>query len=228
MLIFSDSRQTAARLAPNLQTYSQQDALRPLIVSGFSHLCGSSGIKQHLSLEDLYLGVLLAAESLKVRLRPELKQGENLHAQTIVAEAFAQGNLASDNELLSLMLRLRTENPPESLLRGMVSCIDDRYYGLESLALASVVERGEHAVKLTSLPTITGTAETPEQKVALARLWLRCWNNHGFWLSRMPLQWWKTEVQDHSGNFTAVQRFLGGKIAHLYGACYGRQVSTQG
>jgi len=213
VLIFSDSRQTAARLAPNIQTYSQRDTLRPLITSGFSHLYGLSVLRSYLSLDDSYLAVLLAAESLRVRLRPELKQGENLHAQTIVAEAFGRGCLNSDNELLGLMLKLRTENPPESLLKGMVFCIADRYYGLESLALASIVERGEHTTKLASLPTITGIAETEGQKVALARLWLRCWNNYGFWLSRMPLQWWKTEVQDHSGNFTAIQRFLGSKTA---------------
>ena len=35
VLIFSDSRQTAARLAPNLQVYSMRDALRPLILSGW-------------------------------------------------------------------------------------------------------------------------------------------------------------------------------------------------
>src|SRR5213078_14350 len=38
VLIFSDSRQTAARLAPNLQTYSTQDALRPLVVAGYNKL----------------------------------------------------------------------------------------------------------------------------------------------------------------------------------------------
>jgi len=211
VLIFSDSRQTAARLAPNLQTYSQQDTLRPLIVSGFSQLCGSSFIRPHLSLEDLYLAVLLASEILKVRIRPELKQGENFHAQTIVSEAFAKGCLKSDTELLGLMLKLRAENPPESLLRGMVSCIGDRYYGLESLALATIVERGEHSAKLKSLSPIKGIAETEEQRIALARLWLRCWNNSGFWVSRMPLQWWKTEVQDHTGNFSMIQRFLGNK-----------------
>jgi len=35
VLIFSDSRQTAARLAPNLQAFSRRDALRPLIVRGY-------------------------------------------------------------------------------------------------------------------------------------------------------------------------------------------------
>jgi len=38
VLIFSDSRQMAARLAPNIQKYSTQDALRPLICEGFYFL----------------------------------------------------------------------------------------------------------------------------------------------------------------------------------------------
>ena len=52
VLIFSDSRQTAARLAPNLQTYSTQDALRPLIVSGYARLANSSSVASLLSLEE--------------------------------------------------------------------------------------------------------------------------------------------------------------------------------
>ena len=213
VLIFSDSRQTAARLAPNLQAYSQRDTLRPLIVYGFSCLSRSSLMRPYLSLEDLYLAVLLAAEILKVRLRPELKLGESLHAQSIVGEAVSRSSRISDDELLGLMLRLRTEKPPESLLRAMVSCVCDRYYGLESLALASIAERSEHTAKLRSLPPIPGRAVTAEQKTALAHVWLRCWNNYGFWLSAMPLQWWKNEVQEHSGDFTSVQRFLGDKAA---------------
>src|SRR5262249_52351302 len=42
VLIFSDSRQTAARLAPNLQTYSTQDAIRPLIVAGYKRLAATA------------------------------------------------------------------------------------------------------------------------------------------------------------------------------------------
>ena len=74
VLVFSDSRQTAARLAPNLQTYSTQDALRPLIVSGYARLARSPILADRLSLEDLYLGVLVAAQVMGVRLRPELKE----------------------------------------------------------------------------------------------------------------------------------------------------------
>jgi hypothetical protein len=141
VLIFSDSRQTAARLAPNLQMYSQHDTLRPLIVFGFSVLSNSQKTKPFVSLEDLYLAVLLASEMLKVRLRPELKLGESITtAQNIVKDAVNNNPVFSDMELFNLILKLRSESPPESLLRAMVHCIDENYYGLESLAL--VMSRG--------------------------------------------------------------------------------------
>ena len=38
VLVFSDSRQVAARLAPNLQMYSVRDSLRPLIAWGYRRL----------------------------------------------------------------------------------------------------------------------------------------------------------------------------------------------
>ena len=133
--LFSQTRQTAARLAPNLQTYSTRDALRPLIVVGFSTLQRSVLLGASLSLEDLYFAVLAAAELLGVRLRPELKLGESFHAEELVTEAIRAGVLARDTDLLQLYIRIKNERPPESLLRGITNTLVDRYYGLESLAL---------------------------------------------------------------------------------------------
>jgi len=110
--VFSDSRQTAARLAPNLQTYSTQDALRPLIVSGYSRLTGAPILANLLSLEDLYLGVLIAAKHMKVRLRPELKVGESFQDEFIVEEAVNNGALNRETDLLQLLVRLRSSAPP--------------------------------------------------------------------------------------------------------------------
>ena len=62
VLVFSDSRQVAARLAPNLQMYSVRDALRSLIVWGYDRLSKPQMVQQMLSLEELYLAVLLASQ----------------------------------------------------------------------------------------------------------------------------------------------------------------------
>jgi ATP-dependent helicase YprA (DUF1998 family) len=208
VLIFSDSRQTAARLAPNLQSYSIQDALRPLIVAGYSHLARAALLAPLLSLEDLYLAVLLAAKDLGVRLRPELTVGESFQDEAIVEEAVKAGVLSRDADLLQLLVRFRASAPPESLLRAITKPLGDRYYGLESLALASLTERVDHKAKIQDLADIPGLASSPEQKLALARAWLRCWNRAGFWLSRMPPAWWLTDVLPRSGKFAEFQRLL--------------------
>ena len=208
VLIFSDSRQTAARLAPNIQTYSTQDVLRPLIVVGFTRLQLSTLLAPHLSLEDLYLAVLMASRELGVRLRPELKIGESFQAEEIVDEKIRAGALNSDQGLFDLYMTLRNESPPMALLRGITKCLTDRYYGLESLALGSIIERPAHEEIIKSLPEIRGIATDSEQKIALVRAWLRCWQRAGFWLSRIPHGWWKNEVKARSGNFQALDRRL--------------------
>ena len=211
VLIFSDSRQTAARLAPNLQTYSTQDALRPLIVSGYARLARSALVSKHLSLEDLYLAVLIAAKELEVRLRPELKAGESFHEENVVEEAVRNGALDNETDVLGLLLQLRASAPPESLLRAITNSIADRYYGLESLAVASLIERFGHESKIHSFPDVPGYAQSQEEKTALARVWLRCWRRPGFWLSRMSPAWSLRDVQPRSGKFKDMYRLLGNR-----------------
>lgn len=191
VLVFSDSRQVAARLAPNLQMYSTRDSLRSLIAWGYRRLGAVSMMKPLLSLDDLYLAILLASKTLSVRLRPELKAAETFAAEDTVEIAVSDGSADTDHGLLFLLTKMRSENPPQALLEDVITTVQDRFLGLEALALASICERSELTKKLESLPPIPGVAETPENKVALARAWLRCWRSCGFWLSRMPSSWWK-------------------------------------
>lgn len=210
VLIFSDSRQTAARLAPNIQDYSMRDTLRPLIVSGYARLANSPITVALLSLEDLYLSVLIAAKEMGVRLRPELRVGESFHDENLVEKAIKGGVFANATDLLGLLVQIRASAPPESLLRAITNSITDRFYGLESLALASIIERLENSAKVKALPNIPEFAESEDEKLALARVWLRCWSRSGFWLSRMPPAWWLLKViQPRSGKFNDMGRFLG-------------------
>ena len=214
VLIFSDSRQTAARLAPNLQAYSTQDALRPLIVSGYARLARSPVVASLLCLENLYLGVLIAAKEMGVRLRPELKVGESFQDEKVVERAVSDGVLQNDTALLQLLVNLLGSTPPESLLRSITNSIGDRYYGLESLALASLIERSEHSSKITALPDIPDYAQSPDEKIALARVWLRCWRRSGIWLNSMPPAWWLKDVRPRSGKFRDMKRLLNDRPAH--------------
>jgi ATP-dependent helicase YprA (DUF1998 family) len=209
ILVFSDSRQTAARLAPNLQDYSMRDALRPLILSGWTELANVPGLADRLSLDDLYLSVLFASQHMGVRLRPKLKGTESLHISLTVARALNNGVLTSPMDALDLVMDVRTENPPEALLRAINETLTSKYFGMGSLALATVRERGKLSPDLQGLrdlPGVTGPAE----KTALVRMWLSHWSSYGYWFRSMPPSFWKTSrgIRPHSGNFAALERWL--------------------
>src|SRR5205085_1048640 len=61
VLIFSDSRQMAARLAPTLQSYSLKDSIRALLPVGYRMLGLDSQFSGVLSLNHAFLAVVVAA-----------------------------------------------------------------------------------------------------------------------------------------------------------------------
>ena len=214
VLTFSDSRQVAARLAPNLQMYSVRDSLRPLIAWGYQRLQAVPFLQPNLNLNDIYIAVLLAARTLNVRLRPEKKESESFEADRIVRKAIDNGQTDDDGGLAGLCMQIRSERPPEALLEQIVTTVQDRFLGFEPLALASLVERGDLTPRLHELPSIPGVAETPEAKVELARAWLRYWQGYGFWLGAMPPVWGQRprsqgiSVRARKGKFKAMQTVL--------------------
>ncbi|MFJ8602207.1 DEAD/DEAH box helicase [Streptomyces shenzhenensis] len=215
VLAFSDSRQVAARLAPNLQTYSLRDVMRPVILRGWRELASHQVLGPILSLDQLYVAVMVGSHVLSVRLRPELRPTESLQVMGTVARAIDKGALTGNlNEMGAL---LTTAPPPQSLLRAMYATLTDKYYGLSSLGLASIRERANLADELLAkLPDIGGVAEGAEAKLALVRLWLTAWSTPGIWFPSMTDgDWWRQKggVQPHAGRFESVDRLLGSKAA---------------
>lgn len=210
VLVFSDSRQTAARLAPNLQKYSADDALRPLIVVGFERLKQNPLLRPRVSLEDLSLAVLLAAKRFNVRLRPEVRADESFAAEDLVEREIAAGVWSDDERLHELWIEMRSTPVPAALLQGIVQRLNHPYYGLEAIALASIVEGAKHTPTLKSLPAITELASVDDDKLYVVRAWLRCWNQSraGIWLAFMPGAWWLDTVKPHSGRFNAMNSLL--------------------
>ena len=72
-----------------------------------------------------------------------------------------------------------------------------------------------HSSTIQGLVNIPGLASTNDQKLSLARVWLRCWNRAGFWLSRMTLDWWLNDVHPRSGKFVELQRFIQDKTSRV-------------
>ncbi|MPT13530.1 MAG: DEAD/DEAH box helicase [Microbacterium sp.] len=211
VLAFSDSRQVAARLAPNVQEYSLRDAVRPIILRGWSEL-SKHPVAPTMSLEDLYLAAMVGAKLLGVRLRPELSGTENFEAFTQVSESLERGALSEPAEFMQLYAI--KDPPPQSLLRNMVTALTSRHYGFATLGLASLRERGnlKNSV-LSELSDIPGVATTEDEKLALVRAWLSLWMRPGIWFSAMSADWKGTKVQAVSGNFAKLKTWLGTREA---------------
>lgn len=215
VLVFSDSRQVAARLAPNLQMYSTRDSLRPLVMWGFEKLKTFAPIRPKLSLDDLYLSVLLAANVMDIRLRPEMSSGESMAAKSTVDAAIRDQDLFDDpGAMQSLWVELKGERPPAALLDDIYKTVTDRHLGLEALALASIAVREDKQAIVGALPSIPGVAECLDDKVMLVEAWLRCWHRRGFWLNSMPDAWWLrshpsgTNIRGQKSKFKAMNRVL--------------------
>lgn len=207
VLVFSDSRQTAARLAPTLTGYSLNEAMRPLIVSGFHRL---KILLPKISLNDWYMALLIETNYLNVNLRPELGDGETYDFECkMVAEKLRQGLLEKQDELRDLQLELRSKTPCHDLLKAFFTCLTERNLGLETLALASIVERQEETEVIKDFPDVPGVATTPEEKLGLARAWIRGWQivNYNFSLPGMN-SWFTDFAKPHTGNFNHMKKFL--------------------
>ena len=209
VLAFSDSRQVAARLAPNLQTYSMRDALRPLLIWGTRRLQQSLALAKRISLQDAYFATLLAARCLSVRLRPELKSGESFDAYAKMGSKIHGGGSVDEDVLGDLYEDYHDRKAPISMLDELVSVLEDRYIGLEALALGSLtVMPRKKAELLNKLPDLPGFATTESAKLLLVGFWLRCWQKKHIWFEGMDDDLWQRQVHGHSGKFKLVDKIL--------------------
>lgn len=211
VLVFSDSRQSAARLAPNLQSYATKDAVRPLLVYGFRMLHNVLPVAA--SLDDAYFAVLIAACRLEVILDPEMTMGASFSDDMRrVKRAAELGALDDPAMLAELREEVGGQSAPRDLIRSIHEALSDSPYGLESLALASVVEHRRHQGLAATLSDIPGVAEDSDSKQALLRAWLSAWGSAGYWMSSMPQEWWagRDPVSGHKkGDFRSFLRVLG-------------------
>jgi len=213
VLAFSDSRQVAARLAPNLQSYAMRDVIRPVIVRGWSDLVQLPALSKQLGLHHLVLAALVGSKVLSVRLRPELRQSESMGILQDVGRLIDAGALTGNDNARTELVMLAVQ-PPESLMRAIYTTLTDRYYGLAALGLASLREReADIPGLLADLTDLAGVAITDDTKIALVRIWLAQWAtpSQGIWFPSMTAVWRgvKGGVRPHTGKFRPFERWLG-------------------
>jgi ATP-dependent helicase YprA (DUF1998 family) len=211
VLMFSDSRQMAARLAPNIQKYSTRDVLRPLLLRGWKSLLGIERIPEFLNLEKLYEATLIGGSELGTILRPILAPGELFEFQQKIQVAIADGRYGEFGETMALFADV--EKTPQELLKELVPLITNRHWGLSQLAVASIKESEQKKSFITQLPDLGSFATSDDQKLEVVRVWLDRWTGPGIWFRSMDATWEETYagVRSHGGNFRPFEKWLPSK-----------------
>jgi ATP-dependent helicase YprA (DUF1998 family) len=208
VLIFSDSRQTAARLAPNIQRYNNQDVIRSIMIYGLKEL--EKLAERKLSLKHLYLATLFGINKLNINISNNL-QSKFLEGR----DQLKYLNSYDEETLLDLTERLTTNNEfvPSSIYHAIYDVITSKYTGLQSLALATLNPDKKALVRiLPNLKTLPDIAETEDEKKQFISIWLNYWlkgaKRKGFILNITPKEYHDDVVKRSKGNFAILKRIF--------------------
>ena len=202
VLAFSDSRQTAARLAPNLTMYSMKDALRPLVIKGYQVLQSHNQIRRRAGhLGRLYVAAQIGAIELGTRLRIDLSRDEAYDEEPFRAlSELLKIDVIDQDDLDDSWEKVESQVCPGALVPLLLDTVSDPHYGLEAFGLASIEEQKTRVPEfLETLPIIPGIAESATQKLDLIRAWLRQFAKmNGFTLNGIDAAQWPFEIRSHS------------------------------
>jgi len=160
VLIFSDGRQKAARLAAELGRSALRDSLRPLTLAGFR-------VAPQLTLRHLYPAVLLGAAEAGVELRATDESFDRLLRDHVARAKEAIEDGLDEPDALDELKELTPAAPIATLLLRLLR---DKHTGVQALALARIAPAGRARRRLRDLPALPGTS--PQQQEALLSLWL--------------------------------------------------------
>jgi ATP-dependent helicase YprA (DUF1998 family) len=157
VLVFSDGRQKAARLAPALETSHTSDTFRQVLLLAAQELT-----KRELqpSLKDLYAGVLLICQQRGVHLFP--------------TDTTFKGHLENARDMAFPVLKDMC-SPPLSFAQLLYEEVTDRYYSLQAMGLASIQEHPALAYIFNDFPNV---GFTPQEVQNLVRGWIRIQLEH--------------------------------------------------
>lgn len=183
LLVFSDGRQPASRLAGKLKSNSLRDAVRPLLIHGLRYVADRwfDGDTRNVAIEHVYLALLCGAHEQGVELRPQLKDTEQ--------QSFQQDLKLAKSLYLSKTAKLKAfeeesakiaERTPADILISLYEVLFNPLSGLHSLAIGCLTPLLSDYLKesMTELPA-PETPESIESDDDRRRGLLE------FWLSRM-------------------------------------------
>lgn len=142
LLVFSDGRQPASRLAGKLKSNSLRDAVRPLLINGLRYVADRwfDGVTKHVSIEHVYLALLCGASEQGVGLRPQLKDTEQrtFYQDQDLAASLCQSKTAKRKAFEEASAQI-AERTPADILISLYEVLFNPLSGVQSLALGCLV-----------------------------------------------------------------------------------------
>ena len=216
-LIFSDGRQAASRLAGRLQQYSMRDAVRPLLLDGFTEL--ERRYEPPVTLDHSYAALLTGCVNRNVTLR--LPQAPHFESDLeVFRELLSAGDPPTTrHELLDRSAEFNTQRTNRALMLALYPVLKDPHTGLSALGLAAIRSSLAPAdlrllEQLPAPPMPTGINED-ERRRTLLDLWVTgAVLRHALYLPTTPNEWLDADqgarIQRISATFPPVVRdFVG-------------------
>ncbi|EMB16040.1 DEAD/DEAH box helicase [Rhodopirellula europaea] len=138
LLVFSDGRQPASRLAGKLKSNSLRDAVRPLLIHGLRCVADRwfDGVTRDVSIEHVYLALLCGAQEQGVQLRPQLKDSEQrtFYQDQGLARDLCRSKTAKRKAFAEASAQIM-ERTPADVLISLYEVLFNPLSGVQSLAL---------------------------------------------------------------------------------------------
>jgi hypothetical protein len=141
LLVFSDGRQPASRLAGKLKSNSLRDSVRPLLIHGLRYVSKRwfDGDTKNVSLEHVYLSLLCGAHTQKIELRPQLKESEHSYYQDLdLANQLCKGKTSNPRAFEEISSQIGQRTPADVLI-SLYEVLFNPLSGLHSLAVGCFV-----------------------------------------------------------------------------------------
>lgn len=226
LLVFSDGRQPASRLAGKLKSNSLRDAVRPLLIRGLRYVADRwyDGASEKVSLAHSYLALLCGGQTQGVALRPQLKTSESTFDQDVAeAKLLCESKNAKRDAFEEVSARLGSR-APEDILVSLHEVIHNPLTGVHSLAigrLTPLLSEYQRSI-LGTLPApdkITVVDSDDQRRSTILDFWaLRMARSRAIYLPGTPFEWAtasdnRVRVKLSQGKFQKLMtRCVGGKF----------------
>ena len=196
LLVFSDGRQAASRLAGRLQQYSMQDAVRPLLLEGFADL--ERRYSNVFPLKHSYAALLAGCVRHGVNLRPVQAPHFNSDLEELRDFLFATPSSTLE-EFREWSNELNSHRINQALMLAIYRVVCDPHTGLSAVGLAafksSLSLSDKRLLKALPAPPEPSQLSEDTRREVLLELWIgNAIRRRALYLPTTPSDWLDSDV----------------------------------